>query len=254
MEKNVFISWSGDRSRIVAEGLRDWIPQVIQNANPWMSKEDINKGTRWLIELGNQLEKTNIGIFCLTKENLRSPWLLFEAGAVGKALKESRVCTYLIGLTHADIGEPLSQFQATLPNKADTYKLLLSINQAFGEIALKEVVLEKVFDKFWPDFEQVLKSIPPEKEEHKPVRKDHELLEEILSIIRELGRGHAERFTQVPEGDFEEATTDFEKGIIIEALKKSNYVQTKAAELLGISRRILKYKMDKYGIAGPPED
>lgn len=113
MEKNVFISWSGDRSRIVAEGLRDWIPQVIQIANPWMSKEDINKGTRWLIELSKELEKTNIGIFCLTRENLKSSWLLFEAGTVGKTLKESRVCTYLIGLTPADIGEPLSQFQAT---------------------------------------------------------------------------------------------------------------------------------------------
>ena len=110
-------------------------------------------------------------------------------------------------------------------------------------------MLEKAFEKFWPDFEKVLESIPPEKEEHKPVRKDHELLEEILSVIRELGRGHTERFTQVPEGDFENATTDFEKKIIVEALKKSNYVQTKAAELMGISRRILKYKMDKYGIA-----
>jgi len=30
--------------------------------------------------------------------------------------------------------------------------------------------------------------------------------------------------------------------------EKAIYVQTKAARLLGISRRILKYKMDKYGI------
>jgi DNA-binding NtrC family response regulator len=53
---------------------------------------------------------------------------------------------------------------------------------------------------------------------------------------------------------FEDAERDFEKDIILEALKKSNFVQTKAAELLGISRRILKYKMDKYGIPGPAEN
>jgi len=53
---------------------------------------------------------------------------------------------------------------------------------------------------------------------------------------------------------FEDAERDFEKDIILEALKKSNFVQTKAADLLGISRRILKYKMDKYGMAASPED
>ena len=53
---------------------------------------------------------------------------------------------------------------------------------------------------------------------------------------------------------FEDAEREFEKDIIVEALKKSNFVQTRAAEMLGISRRILKYKMDKYGIAEPPEN
>jgi len=53
---------------------------------------------------------------------------------------------------------------------------------------------------------------------------------------------------------FEDAEREFERDIILEALKKSNYVQTRAAEILGISRRILKYKMDKFGIIGPPEN
>ncbi len=44
------------------------------------------------------------------------------------------------------------------------------------------------------------------------------------------------------------AEEEFEKGIILDALKKTNYVQSHAAEILGISRRILKYKMDKLGI------
>jgi len=61
---------------------------------------------------------------------------------------------------------------------------------------------------------------------------------------------------EVLEGriSFEDAERDFEKDIILEALKRSNYVQTRAADLLRISRRILKYKMDKYGIVSPPEN
>ena len=40
----------------------------------------------------------------------------------------------------------------------------------------------------------------------------------------------------------------FEVEMILKALKKTNNVQSKAARLLGISRRMLKYKIDKFGI------
>ncbi len=52
---------------------------------------------------------------------------------------------------------------------------------------------------------------------------------------------------------FEEAEKMFESEMILKALRKTNFVQTRAAELLGISRRILKYKMDKLGISDRPE-
>jgi DNA-binding NtrC family response regulator len=51
---------------------------------------------------------------------------------------------------------------------------------------------------------------------------------------------------------FERAVAEFERDIILEALRKTRYIQTHAADLLGISRRILKYKMDLLGII-PPE-
>jgi transcriptional regulator with GAF, ATPase, and Fis domain len=47
---------------------------------------------------------------------------------------------------------------------------------------------------------------------------------------------------------FLKAEEEFERGIILDALKKANYIQSHAAEMLGVSRRILKYKMDKLGI------
>jgi len=84
---------------------------------------------------------------------------------------------------------------------------------------------------------------------------------ELPSVLKTTSK--AEQIKQgVLDGriTFEDAERDFEKDIILEALKKTNFVQTKAADLLGISRRILKYKMDKYGIptsveetAAPPE-
>jgi DNA-binding NtrC family response regulator len=47
---------------------------------------------------------------------------------------------------------------------------------------------------------------------------------------------------------FEEAERMFETEMIVKALRRANFVQVRAAEMLGISRRILKYKMDKLKI------
>jgi hypothetical protein len=54
-DSNVFLSWSGLRSRWVAEAMRDWLPLVLQGAKPWMSATDIEKGSRGLIEVSTRL-------------------------------------------------------------------------------------------------------------------------------------------------------------------------------------------------------
>ena len=45
-----------------------------------------------------------------------------------------------------------------------------------------------------------------------------------------------------------EGVEEFEKEIILEALKKASNIISQAAEILGITRRILKYKMDQLGV------
>lgn len=49
-----------------------------------------------------------------------------------------------------------------------------------------------------------------------------------------------------------EAVDEFERDIIGEALNRTHYNQTRAANVLGTTRRILKYRMDKLGIDGDP--
>jgi two-component system, NtrC family, response regulator AtoC len=75
--------------------------------------------------------------------------------------------------------------------------------------------------------------------------------EQVPHRIRQSGDSASDMKEAVVEGiiPFEEAEKRFETEIITKALERTNFVQTKAAELLGISRRILKYKMDKLGIA-----
>ncbi len=84
----VFISWSGERSKAVAQAWHDWLPNVIQAVEPWMSETDIAKGARWGMDMARELDETRVGIICLTPENLNAPWILFEAGALSKTLEE----------------------------------------------------------------------------------------------------------------------------------------------------------------------
>lgn len=41
---NIFISWSGDHSRRVAEALRSWLPNLIDGLSLWISSRDLPEG------------------------------------------------------------------------------------------------------------------------------------------------------------------------------------------------------------------
>lgn len=183
---NVFIGWSGDRSKQAALALRNWLPKVIQAVTPWMSEWDIKAGARWLVELLEQLEKTNFGIIALTSDNIREPWIHFEAGALAKQVKESKVCPYLIDITDKSaVAGPLAQFQIKRANQVDTLSLLKDINQGLGNDKLSDVVLTETFELWWPDLEKAFRSLPIATAEE-PQRNEHELLEEILERVRSL--------------------------------------------------------------------
>ncbi len=51
------------------------------------------------------------------------------------------------------------------------------------------------------------------------------------------------------EGSMKQVVESMEKRMITEALVSANWVQTKAAEAIGVSERMLRYKMKKLGIA-----
>jgi len=187
----VFLSWSGERSKQLALCLKNWLPKVIQSLEPWMSAEDIRAGGRWLLEIGTQLEETSFGVVCLTPENLKEPWILFEAGALGKMLRTASVCPYLLGVEPSTITGPLAQFQAKRTSKDETLSLLESMNtnSSSGEPQrqLSDTVLREAFEKWWPDLEASIKAIPNRADVPAP-RSDHDMIEEILNITRQVVR------------------------------------------------------------------
>lgn len=182
----VFLSWSGERSEKIAKALHGWLPLMNQAVRPWVSTKDIEKGSRWSSDLAIHLEQSRVGIICLTQENLESPWLLFEAGAISKAIEKSFVCPYLYGIKPADVRGPLSLYQAANANRDDTLSLVKTINKALEANGRPEHQLEKLFDRLWPDLEGELESIPRLKRKEEPLRSDRELIEELLVHVRYL--------------------------------------------------------------------
>ena len=180
----IFISWSGDRSKGVASALKQWLPDVFQGLDVWMSDQNIQAGTNWGIELGQALRGCSLGIICLTPESLQSRWLTFEAGALSTAITGSRVIPYRFQLRSSDISPPLSQFQDVSADEDGTYRLVRSINDALNG-HLKDEALLKGFQKWWPDLKAQLDAI--QVMERSEIRSDRELLEEILDLARQTG-------------------------------------------------------------------
>lgn len=184
----VFLSWSGQRSRALAESLRDWLPEVLQVVQPWLSSEDIPLGAHWASEIATRLEDADAGIICLTEENVHPQWLRFEAEALSKSLT-APLSIYALNLTPADIGGPLSPFQCAIAKKESTYRLIDSLNTISGKYKLTEECLKTVFEIQWPVFADLLQSISGlnlDEKEKKKSKSFEEKLDEALELLHSL--------------------------------------------------------------------
>lgn len=182
----IFISWSGERSRAVAEYLHVWLKDVLHKVDPWVSTADISVGALWNVEVARKLEEARFGILCITKENLREPWLLFEAGALTKKLDSSLVCPLLFDLEPSELTGPLVQFQAARAVESDMRRMVQSINRALENDALPAERVDRAFRMWWPQLDDLLGKIPSAQPSVPSLRPDRELLEEILDRVRRV--------------------------------------------------------------------
>ncbi|NEK59907.1 toll/interleukin-1 receptor domain-containing protein [Geodermatophilus sabuli] len=181
----VFISWSGDESRQIAEALRDWLPMMFESIEPYMSARDNDAGVRWANVIATELDEGSFGILCMTPDNLTAPWVMFEAGALGKAVDTSRVVPLLWRLNPADVKAPLTQFHMKLVDRDGVFDLMKSINASLDR-PRPDVTLEGTFNALWPRLEGDLGNVKPKSAESQAVlqRTERDLLEEILDLVR----------------------------------------------------------------------
>lgn len=264
----VFLSWSGQRSKVVAEIFSDWLKCVIQASQPWISTRDIDRGAIWFSEINDKLKDVSVGVVCLTQENKNKPWILFETGALAKGLTTNRVCTFLIDLNPEDLQDPLAQFNHTMPNKSSLWALTRTINACLVENALDERILKQVFETYWPQFEQnfeiALRDNPPD--EVVPPRSDQDILSEILNNTRVLSHRvrllennssrHPDNYKFLQSGNRTDILVSM-KNKIDEMIKAGIYNEDEIISHLDISdftedyiRSQIKYSLHRYSL--PP--
>lgn len=185
----IFISWSGTAAEEFALFLRTWLRQVVQAVQPFMSEQDIGKGTRNSHEMSKVLDETRFGIVVLTRDNVAAPWINFEAGAISKSLGNSRLVPLLLDVAKSEVTGPLAQFQAVDANDhADMRRLFQEINKLLDQ-PLEAEVLGPAVDSRLPDFDAAVgryRKNAAMRGTTRALRTDRDVLDEVLMIVRGL--------------------------------------------------------------------
>jgi len=175
---HVFLSWSGQRSKMFAVAFKNLLENVIQGAEVYISTEN-KKGRPWYTEITDNLKKTDFMVTFLTKENRSAPWINFEAGAIAARKNKNNCSALLIDIKPEGLIGPLVNLNHTKFEKDDIKRLIKHINNENGEDKkIKEHILESAFTKFWDDFEKEINQIPKIIEERK-FRTTDEKIEEL---------------------------------------------------------------------------
>jgi hypothetical protein len=181
----VFISWSGKRSKAMANALKEWIPLIVQHSEPFVSDKDISAGDRWAQAIAGELESSNFGILCITPENISSEWIMFEAGALSKAMQDAKVIPLLFGLELSDLSGPLQQFQALKVDEQGMLDALKAINAA-SDNKTGDATIEQLVPALWSQLRDKLDAIPARAETEKHMRPQTEIMEDLVSQVRGL--------------------------------------------------------------------
>jgi hypothetical protein len=179
----IYLAWSGNRSKAVAQAFKQWLPRVIQSLDPFFSPDDIEKGARWSSELSSLLEHCQVGLLLLTPENQFAPWLLFEAGALSKTPDSRVICVTLDGV---EPSQPLSQFQNVAFAREEMEKLIEDIRSWSGVPSPSISIVRDAFELQWGRFElEVQQALLIEHVDRKVVEPEFgALLNEILGLAR----------------------------------------------------------------------
>lgn len=190
----VFLSWSGERSKKVAEEFQNLFKDVFDPViDCFLSTRNIAPGARSLQILFDSLEKCNYGISFIDSENARAPWIQFEAGALSKMGEDSKVMILLLdNNTESLQGTPFSEFQYKLFNKEHIESIFDEIIKLCGQVSSRDTFLKRFengWDLFFKNSNKILANVQNEIDMHNKEKDELNTIKKMLVDIQNLLKG-----------------------------------------------------------------
>lgn len=165
----IFISWSGKNSREIAKKLKEVFEKLIfpgKNLICFVSDIDIASGEDWWKKIKSELRGSKLGIICITKENIKAPWIYYEAGAlIGNNVK---TIPLLFNCNQEAIqNTPLSGKQCVVFHEKSKFKkMILEINDQFDSLKIPvdsiEALSDNAIDKMRKDLSTTFEKLKRE--------------------------------------------------------------------------------------------
>lgn len=137
---HVFISWSGENSQIIANALSKALEAIFENGketfSTFISSTNITSGAEWFNSIEENIAKSDCAILCCTPENIKAPWLNFEAGACKMQINtNANVIPFLIGMRAQELKPPLGNLHCVEFSCRGFKKLVKDINTIGNDLS-----------------------------------------------------------------------------------------------------------------------
>lgn len=146
-KKSIFLSWSGEESKKIAKKLKEELLYFFDNRiDVFFSAADIPSGTEWFAKIKTELQKCQVGILCITKENFDSPWINFESGAMIACNID--VIPVLFGASRLSYKSPMDSINNITFEKEEFCKFMQNLNKELGAIIPQDTIEKKARQLF----------------------------------------------------------------------------------------------------------
>ncbi|WP_082007048.1 TIR domain-containing protein [Pseudarthrobacter phenanthrenivorans] len=185
----VFISWSKNSCHF-AGVLNEAIGRLFDTVTTFYSPE-IPAGEQWLAQIEEELNDTDFGIICVSRENQLEQWLNYEAGALSRQVSDRRKRLGVLLLNFedtSDVAGPFKNFQMKMANIQGFKSLMKSLNEYGPNI--KQETLDSRIDMEWPQLQDAVEKLKKEAATRTktPERPDTEKIDELLRIVRDFDK------------------------------------------------------------------